>query len=113
MTRETDEARAARDAAADDWRNHRKVCSTCALAARRRAPKRMCITGRGLNATYAQAEADLTVNRAADKTPQPGQGELWPRKEDPAAGRVIRMPRRRPPPRSRGQEMPRKGSASG
>jgi len=77
MSRQTEEARQARDIIGDNWRNHRKTCPQCDTAAQSRRPRAMCGTGRAINLEYAGASAAYAREKAADRAPIPGQAPLF------------------------------------
>jgi hypothetical protein len=77
MSTQAREARAQRDYWRDRWADHRKTCSACAMAARRRKPTAMCEPGRRINKAHADAQAALGRELAADKAPSPDQGRLF------------------------------------
>jgi hypothetical protein len=77
MSAQTTFARAERDHWRDQWAAHRKVCSACAMAARRRKPAAMCQPGREINAAHADAQAALGRELAADQASSPDQAALF------------------------------------
>jgi hypothetical protein len=59
------------------WREHRQHCGACSLASDRRRLGEACPAGTRILEDRREANARLAAERAADKAPNPDQGEMF------------------------------------
>jgi hypothetical protein len=77
MSMETTLARGIADQAARAWRDHKRHCGTCALAAQRRRWDELCPAGAQDRDAHTEVQARLAESRRLDKLPSPDQEPLF------------------------------------
>jgi hypothetical protein len=77
MSLETTLARAEADAAAEDWRLHKRHCPRCAHRARIREWQWLCPEGMKTRDANVAAMARLAEERRLDRLPSPDQERLF------------------------------------